>query len=160
MHIVLAANPEAEQPWVADAVAALAHQTGATVAVVSVDELELEQLAPLPRDVFHERADHAATATVERLAGHGIQATKAVLPGRALDRILEFAEQQQADLVVVGGSTRPALAARLLGSVPLSLVQQSPRPVMIVTRPADADDEPAGGRLGDAATAAGEAAAE
>jgi nucleotide-binding universal stress UspA family protein len=136
MHIVLAANPEADQPWVADAVAALAQQTGATVAVVSVDELELERYAAVPRDVFAEQAELAATAAVERLAGHGVTATRSVLSGRAVDSILHFAQEQQADLIVVGGSTRPALAARLLGSVPIALMEKSPRPVMIITNPA------------------------
>lgn len=135
MHIVLAANPEADQPWVADAVAALAQQTGATVAVVSVDELELERLAAVPREVFLAQAERAATAAVERLSTHGVTSTRAVLSGRAVDRILDFAQEQQADLIVVGGSTRPALAARLLGSVPITLMEKSPRPVMIITHP-------------------------
>jgi nucleotide-binding universal stress UspA family protein len=140
MRIVLAANPEADQPWVADAAATLAHQTGASVAVVSVDELELERFAPVPREVFRERAAAAADAAVARLAEHGLTASRTVLPGRALEAILEFADEQEADLIVVGGSTRPALAARLLGSVPLSLAQRSTRPVVIVTRPHDAGD--------------------
>ena len=58
-----------------------------------------------------------------------------MLSGRAVDRLLEFAEEQQADLIVVGASTRPALAARLLGSVPMTLMEKSPKPVMIVTHP-------------------------
>jgi nucleotide-binding universal stress UspA family protein len=135
MHIVLAANPQADQPWVADAAAALVKQTGATIAVVSVDEVELERFAPAPREVYLERAEQAADAAVQRLAAHGVEATRAVLSGRAVDRILEFAEEQRADLIVVGGSTRPALAARLLGSVPLTLVEKSPRPVTIITHP-------------------------
>ena len=135
MHIVLAANPQADQPWVADAVAALARQTGATIAVVSVDELELERFAPAPREVYLERAREAARKAIERLAQHGTTATSTVLSGRAADRILEFAEDQQADLIVVGASARPALAARLLGSVPMTLMERSPKPVMIVTHP-------------------------
>ena len=52
MHIVLAANPEADQPWVTDAVTDLVRQTGASVAVVAVDEMEGEQVAtPMPADV-------------------------------------------------------------------------------------------------------------
>ena len=138
MQIVLAANPEADQPWVADAVAALAQQTGAGVAVVSVDEVELERFAPAPREVYVEQAERAASAAVERLASHGVPASRTVLSGRAADRILEFAEERQADLIVVGNSTRPALTARLLGSVPITLMEKSPRPVMIITNPAHA----------------------
>jgi nucleotide-binding universal stress UspA family protein len=137
MHIVLAANPEApHQPWVADTAAALARQTGGTIAVVAVDEVELERLAPLPRSVYLERAEEAASAAVTHLAGAGIAATKTVLSGRPLDRILEFADSQSADLIVVGSSTRPPVAQRLLGSVPLDLISRSPRPVVVVTHPA------------------------
>jgi hypothetical protein len=41
MHLVLAANVEVDQPWVAEATAEFALKTGATVAVVCVDEVEL-----------------------------------------------------------------------------------------------------------------------
>ena len=41
-QILLAANVDADQPWLADAVAQLAKETGASVAVLSVDELETE----------------------------------------------------------------------------------------------------------------------
>jgi nucleotide-binding universal stress UspA family protein len=142
MHIVLAANPQAHQPWVADAAATLARQTGASIAVVSVDELELQRFAAVPREVLHERADRAADAAVERLRSHGLTATKAVLAGRAVENILAFAEQERADLIVVGGSTRPALAARILGSVPLTLLERSARPVMIITHPGTAEPPP------------------
>ena len=136
MHIVLAANPEApHQPWVADTAAALVQQTGGTIAVVAVDEVELERLAPLPRSVYVKRAEEAAAAAVTHLAGVGIVATTTVLSGRALDRILEFAASEGADLIVVGSSTRPKVAERLLGSVPLDLIKQSPKPVLVITHP-------------------------
>jgi nucleotide-binding universal stress UspA family protein len=138
MHIVLAANPEADQPWVADAAARLAKQTDGSVAVVSVDELELQRLAPLPRQVYLEHAERAASAAVERLAAAGVAASKTVLSGPALAQILAFADQQRADLIVVGASTRPALAARLLGSVPLELIKRSRRPVLVITGPEQA----------------------
>ena len=135
MHIVVAAKPEVEQPWMADAVIGLAKQTGASVAVVAVDEVELERLAAVPREVFAERAEKAATAMADRLAAAGIKVTEHVLPGRPLPRILEFADQQNADLIVVGSSGRPAVAERLLGSVPLDLIKKSARPVLVVTHP-------------------------
>ncbi|MEV6302825.1 universal stress protein [Actinoplanes sp. NPDC051861] len=135
MRIVLAANPEADQPWVTDAAADLVRQTGASVAVVAVDELETEHLAPMPRSVYVERAERAADAAVERLAGAGIEASRAVLPGRAVDQIIRYAEELRADLIVVGSSVRPVVAQRLLGSVPLTLIEKAGRPVLVVTRP-------------------------
>ena len=135
MHLVLAANAAADQPWVADATADFARKVEATVAVVSVDEVELERLAPAPRSTYVERAEHAATAAVERLAAAGVQASRTVLSGGALERILDFADAEQADVVVVGSSTRTPLASRLLGSVPLQLIARSPRPVLVVPHP-------------------------
>lgn len=135
MHIVLAVNPEADQPWVADAAAGLARQTGGSVTVVSVDEVELERLAALPRAAYLERAEAAATAATDRLAAAGIAVDKAVLSGPAVDRITELADERNADLIIVGASTHGAVHERLLGSVPMTLVRRSRRPVVVVTPP-------------------------
>jgi nucleotide-binding universal stress UspA family protein len=138
MHLVLAAHADAERPWVAEATVDFARKTGATVAVLCVDEVELERLAPVPRSVFAERAATAATAAAQLLSAAGVVATSTVRSGVARDQILAFAEQEQADVIVVGASTRPAVATRLLGSTPLALVARSTRPVLVVTRPPEA----------------------
>ncbi len=133
--IVYAAKAGADQPWAVDAAAQLAKETESRVAVVSVDDLETEKLATIPRSDVQKFADDAADRAVERLRAKGIEATKTVLAGPALEQILAFADQEDADLIVVGGSTRSTLAERLLGSVSLSLVQRSSRPVVVVTEP-------------------------
>jgi nucleotide-binding universal stress UspA family protein len=133
--IVYAVSAAADQPWAADAVAQIARETGARVAVVSADDIETEMLSSLPRGEHQRIADEAATRAVGRLREDGVEATKTVLAGPALEQILAFADQKDADLIVVGSSTRSRLAARLLGSVPLSLVQRSRRPVLVVTEP-------------------------
>lgn len=133
--IVLAATAGADQPWVADAAAQLARETGAAVAVVSVDDLETEMLAPMPRSEYREQAAAAAGGAAERVRAAGVEVTKEVRSGLALEQILAYADEQQADLIVVGSSTRSRLASRLLGTVPLSLVQSSKRPVLVVTEP-------------------------
>jgi nucleotide-binding universal stress UspA family protein len=134
MRIVLAVNPEAHEPWVTDAVIDLARQTGATVVAVAVDEVELERLASTPRDVFTKRAEEAMSAAVQRLLDAGVEATGTVLPGRPVERILEFAAAEKADLIVVGSSSKPAVAQKLLGSVPLTLIRRSERPVLVIHR--------------------------
>ena len=133
--IVLAANAEADQPHVAEVAAQIALETQAEVAVLSVDELETEMLSTLPRSEHVRRADEAATAALERVQAAGVPATKTVRSGPALDQILSFADEQDADLIVVGSSTRGRLASRILSSVPLELVQRSKRPVLVVTDP-------------------------
>jgi len=136
MHVVLAANADAVEPWVTEATVDFARKTGASVAVVSVDEVELERLAPAPRSVYFQQAERAAQGAVDQLIAAGITASKTVLSGRALDRILEHAEHEKADLIVVGASDRSAVAARLLGSVPLALIERSSRPILVMTNPA------------------------
>jgi nucleotide-binding universal stress UspA family protein len=135
MRIVVAAKPDADTPWVADAVIGLAKQTGATVAVVAADEVELERLAPVPRSVYADKAREAVAALARRLTDAGLTVSETVVPGRPVPAILEFADQHQADLIVVGSSSRPAVAERLLGSVPLDLIKRSTRPVLVVTHP-------------------------
>jgi nucleotide-binding universal stress UspA family protein len=135
MHIVVAAKPDADQPWLAEAVTNLAKQTGGTVAVVAADGVELERLASVPRSVFTQQAEHAAGTMARRLADRGVAATQTVLAGKALPAILGFADEQKADLIVVGSTSRPAVTERLLGSVPLDLIKKSSRPVLVITHP-------------------------
>jgi nucleotide-binding universal stress UspA family protein len=137
MHLVLALNAELPQDWVVDGAARFATQTGATVAVLSVDEVQLERLAPVPRSVYAGMAEQAASAAVQRLQDAGVEATATVLQGLARDVVLDFAEEQAADIIVVGRE-RPAGARHpLLGSVPLALVARSTRPVLVLTPPRD-----------------------
>lgn len=138
MRIVVAAKPDTDQPWVADAVIGLAKQTAATVEVVSVDSVELERLAAVPRSVFTQAAEQAAAAMARRIAEGGIEVTHAVVPGRPVHGILDFADRREADLIVIGATSRPTVAERLLGSVPLDLVKRSSRPVVVITHPVGA----------------------
>ncbi|GIE95208.1 universal stress protein [Paractinoplanes rishiriensis] len=138
MRIVVAAKPGADQPWIADAVIGLAKQTGATVAVVAADEVELERFAGAPREVFADKARESAEALARRIAEAGIEVVTTLLPGRAVPAILGFAERERADLIVVGSSHHAKMTERLLGSVPLDLIKQSARPVLVVTHPAAA----------------------
>ena len=137
MHLVLALNAELPQDWVVDATARFSQQTGATVAVVCVDEVQLERLAPVPRSVYVSWAQETLSSAVRQLQEAGVEATGTLLSGLARDLVLDFAEEQRADIIVVGASDRPALATRLLGSVPQALVARSSRPVLVVTPPKD-----------------------
>ena len=134
-RIVVAAKAGADQPWVADAAAELAKQTGASVRVVSVDGVEMEALSPLPRSEYLQDAREAAEAMTERLRDQGVDAIAAVRSGRVVPGILLYAEEEDADLIVVGASTLGPVARRILGDVPLELVQRSRRPVLVVSAP-------------------------
>jgi hypothetical protein len=66
-RIVVAAKAGADQPWLADAAAELAQQTGAAVSVVSLDGLDVEALSPTPRSEFEQLAQQTVDAFLERL---------------------------------------------------------------------------------------------
>jgi nucleotide-binding universal stress UspA family protein len=132
-RIVVAAKAGADQPWLADAAAELAHQTGAAVSVVSLDGLDVEALSPTPRSEFQEQAQATVNDLVERIRAAGVEAEGEVRPGLVTRGVLLYAEEKEADVVVVGASTKGRVARRVLGSVPVELIQRARRPVLVIT---------------------------
>jgi nucleotide-binding universal stress UspA family protein len=137
-RIVVAAKAGVDQPWIADAAVQLAKQTGAKVSVVSVDGVDVEMLSPLPRSEYEQQARESAEKVAAQIAAQGVEATAETRQGKVVSGILLFAEEQDADVILVGASSRGRIARRLLGDVPLELVERSRRPVLVVSAPADA----------------------
>ncbi len=63
------------------------------------------------------------------------RSTADVRPGKVVPGVLMFAEEHDADLIVVGASTRGPVAQRVLGDVSLELVRRSRRPVLVIAPP-------------------------
>jgi len=133
--IVVAAKAGSDQPWVADAAAELAQQTGAQAKVVSVDGVDVEMLAPMPRSEYQQAARDSAEKIARLIREHQVEATAEVREGKVVPGILLYAEETDADVILVGASTLGPVARRLLGDVPLELVQRSRRPVLVVSPP-------------------------
>ena len=134
-RIVVAAKAGADEPWLADAAAGLAEQTGAVVSVVSVDGLDVEMGSTMPRSEYTEIARTSAEALARALTDAGVEADVHVRPGKVVPGVLMFAEEHDADLILVGASKRGAVARRILGDVSLELVRRSRRPVMVIAPP-------------------------
>ena len=66
-RIVVAAKAGSDQPWLADAAAQLAPQTGASVYVVALDGVDIEALSSLPRSEYQATAQSAVDGLLERL---------------------------------------------------------------------------------------------
>jgi len=132
-HIVVAAKAGADQPWLADAAAELAQQTGASVSVVSLDGLDVEALSATPRSEFTELAEQTVGDIVERLRAAGVEAEGDVRPGLVTPGVLLYAEEKDADVIVCGASTKGKVARRVLGSVPVALIQRARRPVLVIS---------------------------
>jgi nucleotide-binding universal stress UspA family protein len=132
-RIVVAAKAGSDQPWLADAAAELAQQTGAAVSVVSLDGLDVETLSTLPREEFQQQARQAVDGFLQRLSAAGVEAEGDVRSGPVTRGILLYAEEKEADVIVVGASTKGKVARKVLGSVPVELIQRARRPVLVIT---------------------------
>jgi nucleotide-binding universal stress UspA family protein len=134
-RIVVAAKAGADQPWLADAAADLAEEMDAEVAVVSLDGIELEALSTVPRSELARDAQAAAAQAADRIRQRGIDATAESRSGPVVRGVLVFAEERDADLIVVGATTRGPVARRMLGTITTRLVERSRRPVLVITPP-------------------------
>jgi nucleotide-binding universal stress UspA family protein len=134
-RIVVAAKAGADQPWLADAAADLAQELNADVAVVSLDGLELAALSTVPREALAADAADAASRVADRIAAAGVPVGAEHRAGPVVPGVLVFAEEQDADVIVVGGTTRGRVARRMFGTVTARLVERSRRPVLVIAPP-------------------------
>jgi nucleotide-binding universal stress UspA family protein len=118
--------------------AAIAERFDATVHVLSVVDTRNRFESPtggLSMDAWanaeRERADHAVERTVDALADD-VSAETAIVEGVPRTEILDYAEAEGMDLVVMGTHGRTGLDHYLIGSVAEKVVRRSPVPVVTV----------------------------
>ena len=120
----------------------LAVRLGATVHLVSayepVSEGRLrEERQQAPGDLqwmVNPREDVSVTLenAAERLRSEGVQVETHAREGDPADAILDVAEEQDADLIVVGNKGMTGAKRFLLGSVPNKVSHHAPCSVMII----------------------------
>lgn len=76
--------------------------------------------------------EHLATRAAERATQAKVQATWRTETGSPPEMLLQVAEAEKADLIVVGSRGQGAIKRTLLGSVSSRLVHISPIPVLVV----------------------------
>ena len=119
----------------------LAGRLGASLLIVSViDPGSL--LMPGGRfrvrvDQVRERREQLAQELVERGRGAGIEVSFLIWTGDPGDMIVEAAEAEHADMILVGSHGRGAVGRLFLGSVSEHVVRNAPCPVLVV-RPREA----------------------
>jgi nucleotide-binding universal stress UspA family protein len=132
----------------------LAAATGASLLAVSViDPGSLR----LPGGRFRERVDQVRTrreAAAQELVAmghrHGVAVRFLIWQGEPGPSVLEAAESEDVDIVVVGSHGRGAVGRLVMGSVSEHIVRNARRPVMVVRQDIGSrEDEP--GRAGRAA---------
>jgi nucleotide-binding universal stress UspA family protein len=83
-------------------------------------------------DQVRERQEQLAQALVERGRAAGIDVSFLIWTGDPGDMIVEAAEAEHADMVLVGSHGRGAVGRLLLGSVSEHVVRNAPCPVLVV----------------------------
>jgi len=134
--ILVCVTPRVDEPWVPHSAAQLAGEMEARVVVLSVEEVESQRFEQLPRKESRASAAEAAERAAERLREAGAEPAEVLVrSGRPVETVLAVAEEEDADMILVGSSPRRPIAQKLLGSVALELVQRSPRNVMVISEP-------------------------
>jgi len=87
-------------------------------------------------DQVRERREQQAQVLVERGRAEGVDVSFLVWTGDPGDMIVEAAEAERVDMVLVGSHGRGAVGRFFLGSVSEHVVRHAPCPVLVV-RPRD-----------------------
>jgi nucleotide-binding universal stress UspA family protein len=84
-------------------------------------------------EIKAKSAQATLSAAEALVAGEGLSVTKIHVPfSIAADAILQTAEGQGADLIVMGSHGRSGIEKLLLGSVTQRVLQDAPMPVLVV----------------------------
>jgi nucleotide-binding universal stress UspA family protein len=135
-RLVLATDLSEASASATDQAFELAGRLGASLLVVSViDPGSL--LLPGGRfrirvDQVRDRRERLAQALVERGREEGVEVSFLVWTGDPGDMIVEAAQAERADMVLVGSHGRGAVGRFFLGSVSEHVVRHAPCPVLVV----------------------------
>lgn len=83
---------------------------------------------------FHHQADQAEQLVADAAdycRAHGFVTEEAVVPDSPKDRLLPYADEWGADLMVVGNSAKNLLARRIFGETALHAIQNANRPLFL-----------------------------
>jgi nucleotide-binding universal stress UspA family protein len=93
----------------------------------------------LPGGLFHKRVDQvraeresAVARVVENARQHGVAAQFLIWEGDPGASVVEAAEAEGAEVIVVGSHARGPVGRRILGSVSSYVVDHAPRPVIVI----------------------------
>jgi nucleotide-binding universal stress UspA family protein len=97
------------------------------------------ELQPPVTEKAREHAEEILEPPRELAAERGRELDTDVRTGQPDNRIVEYAEDEGIDLIVVGSHGREGISRVLLGSVAENVVRRSPTSVVVVRDPSTAD---------------------
>jgi len=86
-------------------------------------------------DALLKEARHTLDRIIREQVPRGVEADATVVTGNAVDGIIEFAREQNADLLVMCTHGRTGLSHVLMGSTAEAVVRQAPCPVLTLRQP-------------------------
>ena len=120
----------------------LAEEFGATVHLVHTLAEPVSAIAPEPMIVaapppeFYQESEKSCLEALGNVAAKfgkpGLTVQKAALWGSPVDTVLEYAEREPIDLIVISTHGRTGLSHVLLGSVAESIIRNAPCPVLTI----------------------------
>lgn len=114
----------------------LAQQYNAEIHALSVvSEDILSRLDITSREALSEQGQRAVDRVQSIARAHDVKAVTKLREGDPADRILDYADEIDADLIVAGTHGRSGVERRLIGSVAERLVRHATMPVMTVRLP-------------------------
>ncbi|MFC7155749.1 universal stress protein [Halomarina halobia] len=136
-HILVPTDGSEAAERAVDEAIALAEAAGATVhALYVVDVRNYSTLSEEDWMTVQETVEDAGERAVERVETRGrevgVEVTTTLEPGIPHSVILDYAERNDVDLVVMATHGRTGLSHLLLGSVTEKVVRASPIPVLTV----------------------------
>jgi nucleotide-binding universal stress UspA family protein len=133
-HIVIAVDGSEKAGQAARRGLRLAQGFDATVDVLSVVEQKALRLTETSHEKaqLHERGEAALTGIEELASEFDRTVTTTLLEGKPAVRISEYADEQDADLIVVGRQGLTGLGRRLLGGVTERVLHRSEVPVLVI----------------------------
>ncbi len=122
---------------------ALARDTGATLLITHVEEDPLAYGAGEGFVAIPEWTTETIRKRLEAVVppDENVEYEHRLLLGDPAEMIVQLAEQEKADLIVMGTHGRSGLSRLLMGSVAEAVVRQAPCPVLTVKQPRRAEEE-------------------
>ena len=113
----------------------------ATVPAVGYSAYGYSEIVTELTHAEHQRLDALLAEVTEAAAQEGIETTGVKADGPIVEEICRIAEENQAQLIVVGSHGWGAARRFLSGSVSTGLVHSAPCPVLVVRRKPDGEHE-------------------
>jgi len=133
-HIVIALDESGEPKKGMEKAIYIAKLTGAKITGINVTVVAPTLVAAVTnyKDYLTKKAQEMLDSIKESCEKEGVQFASKILNGNPASEIVEFAEKENVDLVIVGSKGLSGIMGAILGSVANSIVHKSKVSVLVV----------------------------